>query len=354
MRIISDRSSLIPAIHWPLLDDPKPMMRFASQTARKLLTAMDGKINERSLSALAYPREEMESHLACYVSRRMPLTSPEWHSLVTREVSARMITARYWRNRILGWTSSRQFHQQAVEDTYDNIWADIDFANFVDPNKQLMLHEWDREGLVMNSAATHKLHQILMTKVLRALATKSVLEVGSGTGINLVVLASQCPGTRFQGIELTKKGVELSRSLIAAPKLPAPLRSFMAEPPTAPGGFHDVIVTRGSAEKLPYADASFDLVMTRLALEQMESIREDALSEIARVARSYVLMIESFREMNDKGIRRKYAIANNYFRGRLSDLPRHGLEPVFVYSDWPHKITLKPVFVLAKKASVGT
>jgi ubiquinone/menaquinone biosynthesis C-methylase UbiE len=310
---------------------------------------MEGKINEQSLSALAYPREEIESHIACYVSRRMPLTSPEWQSLVNREASARKITARYWRNRILGWTSSRHSHQQAVEDTYDDIWADMDFANFVDPNKKLMLHEWDREGLIMNSVATHKLHQTLMIKAVRALRPKSVLEVGSGIGINLVVLASQCPGTRFEGIELTKKGVELSRALIAAPQLPAPLLSFMAEPPTAPGGFHDVIVTRGSAEKLPYADASFDLVMTRLALEQMESIRDRAIAESSRVTRSHVLMIESFRELNDEGLRRRYAIGNRYFRGAISELPRYGLRPVFTFSDWPHKVTMWPVFVLAEK-----
>ena len=310
---------------------------------------MQASTDERLLSALAYPREEIERDLAGYPERRMLLTSPEWQSLVTREARARKVTARYWYRRLLGWTISRHSHQHGVEETYDGIWRDIDFADFLDPRKQLMPHEWAFEGLVMNSAATHKLHQVLMTKALRALRPRSVLEVGSGTGINLVVLASQCPGTSFQGIELTKKGVEMTKALIAASELPDPLRKFMAEPPTAPGGFRDVGVVRGSAEKLPYPDASFDLVMTRLALEQMESIRHHALAEISRVARSYVLMIESFREMNDRGLRQQYAVGNRYFRGAIADLPRYGLQPVFTFSDWPHKVTLRPVFVLAKK-----
>src|SRR5712691_3677825 len=130
---------------------------------------MQALIDEQSLSALTYPREEIERDLAGYSVRRMSLTSPEWQSLVTRQARTRKITARYWYSRLLGWTMSRQLHQQVVEDTYDNIWADIDFANFIDPSKKLMLHEWGSEGLVMNSSATHKLHQVMMIKALRAL-----------------------------------------------------------------------------------------------------------------------------------------------------------------------------------------
>jgi len=149
---------------------------------------------------------------------------------------------------------------------------------------------------------------------------------------------------------LTKNGVEISKALVAGHKLPQSLLSFMAEPPLKPDGFRDVTVNQGSAERLPYADCSFDLVMTRLALEQMESIRDQALAEISRVARSYVLMVESFSEMNDQGLRKQYAVGNRYFRGAIADLPRYGLEPVFTFSAWPHKITMWPIFVLAKKS----
>jgi ubiquinone/menaquinone biosynthesis C-methylase UbiE len=310
---------------------------------------MRASTDEQFCSALAYPREEIERDLAAFTARRFPLTSPEGRSLVKQETKVRNITARYWCNRLLGWARSRRMHKKAVEDTYDHIWTAMDFANFVDPSKQLMAHEWRQEGWLLNSSATQKLHHVLMIKALRFLRPASVLEVGSGLGINLAILASQCPGTRFHGIELTKSGVDLTRALVAADRLPQPLQDFMAEPPSVPNGFRDVTVDRGSAERLPYADNSFDLVMTRLALEQMESIRERALTEISRVARSYVLMIESFRELNDEGLRRKYAVGNRYFRGAIADLPRYGLEPIFTFSDWPHKITMCPVFVLAKK-----
>lgn len=308
--------------------------------------------DEQLRFALAFPPEEIERTLGAYIGRRMSRTSSEWNALVGQAAKSRKIAARYWRNRFLGWAYTRRAHKKNVNDSYSQIWNNFDFADFIDATKQLMPHEWRHEGLLINSSATQKLHHVMMTKALRYLRPASVLEVGSGLGINLVILASQCPGTHFHGVELTETGVARTRSLIAADRLPQPLQDFMAEPPQAPNGFHRVTVARGSAEGLPYADGSFDLVMTRLALEQMESIREKSLSEIARVARSHVLMIESFREMNDQGLRRQYALGSRYFRGAISDLSRYGLEPIFTFCDWPHKITSQPVFVLARKFNV--
>ena len=305
--------------------------------------------DEQLRSALAFPPKEIEQTLGAFLGRRMSRTSPEWLALAEQAVKARNIKARYWRNRLFGWAYTPRAHKKVVQDTYSQIWTGFDLADFIDAGKQLTPHEWRQEGLLLNSSATQKLHHVMMIKAMRHLKPASVLEVGSGLGINLVVLASQCPETRFVGIELTESGVARSWELIAANRLPQPLRDFMAEPSSATDGFHNVTVDHGSAERLPYADNSFDLVMTRLALEQMESIREKALTEIARVTRSYVLLIESFREMNDEGVRQQYALGNRYFRGAISDLPRYGLEPIFTFCDWPHKITLQPVFVLAKK-----
>jgi len=299
--------------------------------------------------SLSYSEDEIERAVGPFLSGRMPTASPEWQSLVANETARRRIIPRYWRNRLLGWSKSRRMRQSDVAETYGQIWSEADITRICDSAKDRMPHQWRQEGFILNSAVTQRLHLDLMTKALRFTRPASVLEVGSGWGVNLVVLSCQCPETRFQGIELTGAGVALTRSLAAADKLPEPMLQLMAGPPQDPAGYRRIKVEQGSAERLPYPDASFDLVMTRLALEQMESIRDKALFEIARVARSHVLLVESFREMNDEGIRRKYAFGSNYFRGRIADLPRYGLEPIFTYSDWPHKITLKPALVLAKK-----
>ena len=46
-----------------------------------------------------------------------------------------------------------------------------------------------------------------------------------------------------------------------------------------------VTFLQGSAAELSFPDGAFDLVMTVLAIEQMERIRARALAEITRVAR---------------------------------------------------------------------
>ena len=61
---------------------------------------------------------------------------------------------------------------------------------------------------------------------------------------------------------------------------------------------------QGNAAALPYPDRSFDVVYTILAVEQMESIREQAMREIVRVARSHVVMIEPLMDSNRDPLRR--------------------------------------------------
>jgi ubiquinone/menaquinone biosynthesis C-methylase UbiE len=100
---------------------------------------------------------------------------------------------------------------------------------------------------------------------------------------------------------------------------------------------------------LPLPDNSIDMVYTCLALEQMESIRPKALAEIARVAQRYVMFTEPFRDFNNSGICRDYIVNANYFQGWISDLRKGGLDPIFISADWPHKLNLRPGFVIAEK-----
>ena len=299
--------------------------------------------------ALDLAAPEIERLIAPYVSRRMSVDSREWLAATAREEAHRRVSYWYWRQHLFSWLRSRQRRNKFVEETYDRIWAGFDFAKAFDPTEQPMALEWREEGFIANGAVTQRFHLALLAKAIRALRPKSVLEVGSGRGINLLVLACQCPEAEFRGLELTESGVAAARAIVAAPQLPEALVRFMPEPPADLTRYRRIQIDQGSAELLPYPDRSFDLVFTRLALEQMEEIRPKALAEIARVAGKHVVMIESFREMNNEGLRRRYAIANNYFRGAIADLPRYGFEPIAVFDDWPHKITLKPVFVLARR-----
>ena len=113
--------------------------------------------------------------------------------------------------------------------------------------------------------------------------------------------------------------------------------------------FKRIDFRQGDAAELPFADGSFDLVYSVLALEQMELIRERALGEMARVSTDATFMFEPFREVNDEGWPARYVYARNYFRGRIEDLPALGLKPEFAIRDFPQEIHLRAAAVLARK-----
>jgi ubiquinone/menaquinone biosynthesis C-methylase UbiE len=90
-----------------------------------------------------------------------------------------------------------------------------------------------------------------------------VLDVGCGQGIDLVEYARV--GARVSGIDLTPRHVELARSHLAALGLTA-------------------TVVQGDAERLPFAEASFDVVSSNGVLHHTPDMPA-ALREIRRVLR---------------------------------------------------------------------
>jgi SAM-dependent methyltransferase len=181
-----------------------------------------------------------------------------------------------------------------------------------------------------------------------------VLEVGCGNGLNLLVLSCRFPDVGFAGVELTDGGVAVAHAVQRDAELPAVLQRFAPEPLRDPTAHRRVEIRQGSAARLPFADASVDLVYSSLALEQMEEVRARALDEMARVTARHTLMLEPFWDCNDSGLRRDYLLTRDHFRGRIDDLPAHGLEPILVTDDLPGEIWLQPCLVICRKrASVS-
>ncbi len=87
-------------------------------------------------------------------------------------------------------------------------------------------------------------------------------------------------------------------------------------------------------------------MFTRLALEQMESIRDEAINEISRVATNHAMMLEPFAEFNQDVIRHNYVKSKDYFSLPYKDLVPYGIEPTYVYSNFPQKLTLGAGLVL--------
>lgn len=105
-----------------------------------------------------------------------------------------------------------------------------------------------------------------------------ILDVGSGKGFLLYEFTQVVPGIEVAGIDVSAYGIENSKEEVR-PSL-----------------------TLGSAASLPYADKSFDLVLTLGTLHNL-GIADlwSAVSEIERVGRGgKYIMVESYRNQREK------------------------------------------------------
>jgi ubiquinone/menaquinone biosynthesis C-methylase UbiE len=194
-----------------------------------------------------------------------------------------------------------------------------------------------------------RVRQLLLIRVIQKLRPRSVLEVGCGNGINLLLLACRFPDIEFAGVELTQAGHQAATSFQRRATLPDALRRYAPEALPDASAFRRVRFIQGNAAALPFPDASVDLVYTTVALEQMERIRHRALGEIARTTRSHALMVEPFAEGNRALWPRLNVLRRNYFRGCIADLPRYGLAPRVATDDFPQESFLKISAVLSEK-----
>jgi hypothetical protein len=195
--------------------------------------------------------------------------------------------------------------------------------------------------MLAHSAGRKRLHELYLVRAIQAWNPASVVGVGFGYGLNLLLLSMQLPDVHFAGVELTEAGCRTALTLARDPETVRTLKDFAVGPildPLAPARL-DLRV--GSAAALPLPDKSMDMVITVLALEQMERIRAQALRELARVARRHVIMIEPFYDWNAAGHRRKYIERYDYFDARIEDLPEYGLTPIVATADMPNKLAFR-------------
>jgi ubiquinone/menaquinone biosynthesis C-methylase UbiE len=209
--------------------------------------------------------------------------------------------------------------------------------------------EWGDLKWTISNEGGAAIRLIYLEEVLRNLNPTSVLEVGAGNGINLLMLASRFPEIRFTGVEPTEGGFLTAQAAIQEGVLPESLVQFAPFSIHSPASVASIRMVQESAQKLSFPEASMDVVMTSLALEQMEQIRHEALTEIARVAKDWVVMLEPFKEVNSKGLKRLYVDTYDYFQGAISELKDYGMQVEKIYFDMPHKSILGTALVIARR-----
>jgi len=283
---------------------------------------------------------DMEQAAAPYVLKWMTRDSEEWSRLganIEQEFQS-----------LIDATKSKP--DQHVRDTWTGQWARSNrlTPEFLAPANKAGALEWG-ERILISGAASHPRTRILcLSRSIEALAPSSVLEIGSGDGLNLFALAGAHPDIAFSGLELTQSGVEAAKACRDGQAPPNHLIDYSPDPVRDRTAYRRIAFRQGNAADMPFEEGEFDLVISCVALEQMNAIKERVLREIQYVTKDWVVMIEPFRDFNDTPMRAEYCDAHDYFDARVDDLKTFGLKPVFVSTDMPQKLAYWTTWVIAK------
>lgn len=259
-----------------------------------------------------------------------------------------------WRGTLDRLIAGREaYRDRTLIETEYAVWATMGYERYRMGRKDLKGMPWSWRGrrLFLDGAAAARVRTVLLSAVLDQLKPRRVLEVGSGHGINLLSLAGAFPEIEFTGLELTPEGVEQARRAQSDSAIANIIHDFSPLDNVEPSAIERIRFVQGDASAMPFEAGSFDLVVTVLAVEQMESIRAAALSEISRVSSGHVLMLEPFRDVNERGLRRLYVQSRGYFRGSIGELRNFGLEPLWATADFPQEAFLGTAFVLSAPLS---
>ena len=264
----------------------------------------------------------------------------------------RKLLKNYLGRRLFGTFTGDARSERVILDEYEKSWSGTEYDRYsLDrfPKNDFIPWVWRDRRFFASDVGGTRFRQLMLIRAIELTKPGSVLEIGCGNGINLILLACRFPEIAFTGLELTEAGQRAAQGFQERyATLPDFLCDFAPGPLPDPAGFKRIRFERGSAAELPFADGSFDFVQTVLALEQMEQIREKALAGMARVTRGHSFNIEPFRDVNT-GWSRLYVERRNYFRGSIDELGDYGLVPQWAAADFPQELFLRAAAVLSQK-----
>ncbi len=299
-----------------------------------------------SASTLVVPglaAAQIEEVFAPFVAERLRPSDARWLEAVRRlEKRYASVPARAHQ-----WLSPEGHRTPGlVQDGYEAVWGRVSLADELSSPKTA-LFEWGNECTLARAIGRKRVHQLCLVKAIEWLQPSSVLEVGFGYGLNLLLLSMLFPSVAFSGVELTRAGVAAASALAADEHTPGILAPFAVSPLRDAAAPRRLALAQGPADALPLPDKSVDVAITVLALEQMERVRAAALAELARVARRHVVMIEPFADWNTEPHRRGYIARHDYFASTVEELKGSGLTPLVATADMPNKLTFRAGLVVA-------
>ncbi len=233
-----------------------------------------------------------------------------------------------------------------VQIDYDNIWSSKSYFPNLQLNKNTYL-KFKNNYYISSSWHERKFFYIILCSVIELNKIDTVLEVGCGNGVLINCLSRKYKNVNFHGIDLTKKGIRLAKSL----KKKKTFKKLSL--------FFDKDINLGSPKNLTFKQESvlnlkeelkFSLVFTTLALEQMKNIQFDAIKKITNVSNNLIVLIEPFVFYNKSFISRNYHKLKNYFNLERKEFEINGFK-IYSEFDLPSKIYRRVGVLILKKES---
>lgn len=218
-------------------------------------------------------------------------------------------------------------NKRYIQKSYAGVWRESPGATRTTAPKRT-IRDYQGELYEVPKAAMRKVHLAEMSAALgRVSGVESVLELGCGNGINLLAFAVLHPGLKiWRGVELTREGVAAAERMRSRPPLEdlRYLTGLLPEVISERLSRADIRFQQGSILDLPFPDRSFDVVFSRLVLEQLPRDHPKAFREARRVSKKSGLFFEEFREAQ-KNIFQRMQLKNlDYFRASYRELEQAG------------------------------
>jgi hypothetical protein len=181
---------------------------------------------------------------------------------------------------------------QEYDHYWENFWESKDFFNTV-----LNYTQFDKP--ISHPMTPFEFKRDVIIKILedhiKEYEISTVLEIGSGAGLNLVFLALRFPDVQFFGLEPTPSGVSFSHSLMANP--PSVFNNGNIVQP-----IKNVKIIQGnildSNTISTIRNTNYDLLFSCAVFEQLNNYQEKLFSNIQSLDFKYFLFYEEWLEAN--------------------------------------------------------
>lgn len=184
-----------------------------------------------------------------------------------------------------------------VRNSYNKAWEG--FNQSWNP----VILEFNKDVVLWPAVDTRRFRVLYFSRAIKDLELRSnirsVLELGSGSGINVLALAVLHLEIKiWNGVELTQAGVKTAKKLLEHPPIKhlryitgldeQTIRERLSK--------SDIRFVEGDILNLPFKNNSFDLVYSALAIEQIPQEYPWAFREARRVCAGYAFFLEEFLE----------------------------------------------------------